>query len=238
MSAEPGAGQSAKIFISYRRDDSAAFTGRVYDRLRHEFGHTSVFMDVDNIGSGAHFVKTLNEEVAKCGVLLAIIGPRWLSACDEDGHRRPDSTNDFVRIEIATALNRGITVIPILCDGMQVPKANQLPDDLKALATRNGLHVRNDAFHVDMDRLILELKEASIDSNGYDVSIAYCRGDGTPLAKWLKWRLQKFVLPDKIPRVIPPHRKTVYDRGPSIFLDTSVELSDEWLQTQNFSRIG
>ena len=167
-------------------------------------------------------------------MLLAIIGPRWLSACDEDGHRRLDSTNDFVRIEIATALNRGITVIPILCDGMQVPKANQLPDDLKALATRNGLHVRNDAFHVDMDRLILELKEASIDSNGYDVSIAYCRGDGTPLAKWLKWRLQKFVLPDKIPRVIPPHRKTVYDRGPSIFLDTSVKSSDDWLQHKIF----
>ena len=150
-----------KLFISYRRDDSAGHAGRVHDRLEREFGRDLLFMDVDAIPLGANFVKVLGEEVAKCDVLLAIIGPNWLELRDEDGNRRVDNPHDFVRIEIAAALQRNIQVIPILLDGAKLPKVAQLPDELRELPLRNGLNVRHDSFHSDMDRLIRGLKGAS-----------------------------------------------------------------------------
>jgi hypothetical protein len=151
---------SAKIFISYRRDDSAGHAGRVTDRLEREFGRDLLFMDVDAIPLGRNFVTVLHEEVAKCGALLAVIGSDWLDVRDDDGNRRLDNPNDFVRIEIAAALQRDIPVIPILLDGAKIPRANQLPDDLKELASRNGLDVRHASFHNDMEKLIRGLKGA------------------------------------------------------------------------------
>jgi hypothetical protein len=148
---------AARVFISYRRDDIAGQAGRVSDRLAQEFGHDSLFMDVDAIPLGVNFAKVLDEEVAKCDVLLAIIGPDWLG--DKDGHRRLDNPHDYVRIEVAAALKRDIPVIPLLIDGAQIPKADQLPDNLKDLALRNGLNVRHASFHNDIDKLIQFLKE-------------------------------------------------------------------------------
>ena len=127
-----------KVFISYRRDDSAAYAGRVHDRLVPEFGRDRLFMDVTGIRPGADFVKVLGDEVAKCDVLLALVGPRWIDARDEKGTRRLDSTADFVRIEIATALKRDIPIIPILLDGATIPRAQDLPRDLEGLVRRAG----------------------------------------------------------------------------------------------------
>jgi hypothetical protein len=138
-----GRSMAAKVFISYRRDDSAGQAGRIQDRLEREFGRDLLFMDVDAIPLGMNFVKVLHEEVAKCGVLLAVIGPNWLDVRDEAGNRRLDNPDDFVRIEIAAALQRDIPVIPILLDGAKVPKAARLPKDLEELALRNGLDVRH-----------------------------------------------------------------------------------------------
>jgi hypothetical protein len=150
------------LFISYRRHDSAGYSGRVHDRLQQEFGHNLLFMDVDSIPLGSNFTKVLGEEIAKCDALLAVIGPGWLDARDENGHRRLGNPDDFVRIEIGTALKRGIRVIPILLEGTQIPKADQLPDDLKELALRAGLDVRHASFNEDMERLIRELKGARV----------------------------------------------------------------------------
>jgi uncharacterized protein (DUF2235 family) len=152
----------AKIFISYRRNDSAGHAGRIQDRLEQEFGRSFLFMDVDAIPLGTNFIKVLEEEVGKCGVLLAIIGAGWLDARDQHGNRRLDSPNDIVRIEIASALRRDIPVIPVLLDGTKIPGARDLPDDLKELAQRNGLDVRHASFHSDMDKLIRALKERQI----------------------------------------------------------------------------
>ena len=102
---------AAKIFISYRRDDSAGHAGRVHDRLEREFGRDLLFMDVDAIPLGFNFVKVLEDQVTKCDVLLAIIGPGWLDARDDDGNRRLDNPHDYIRIEIAAALKRDIPVI-------------------------------------------------------------------------------------------------------------------------------
>jgi hypothetical protein len=149
----------ATMFISYRRDDSAGTAGRVHDRLTQEFGDSLVFMDVDNIPLGLDFAKVLRDAVSKCDVLLAVIGKHWLDARNADGSRRLDNESDFVRIEIATALKRDIPIIPITVDGGEIPKAGELPEDLKDLATRNGLDVRHSSFRADTDRLISGLKK-------------------------------------------------------------------------------
>ena len=156
---------AAKVFISYRREDSAGHAGRVHDRLVREFGSGLLFMDVDGIPLGVNFVKVLQEEVAKCSVLLAVMGHEWLNVRDEDGRRRLDNPDDFVRVEIAAALQRDIPVIPIMLEGTKVPKANQLPNDLQGLALRNGLGVRHSSFHTDMDILIRGLKGRLTEAN-------------------------------------------------------------------------
>lgn len=154
---------ATQIFICYRRDDSAGYTGRMQDRIKRDLGDV-LFVDVDAVPLGVNFVKFLNEEVARCAVLLAVIGDRWLDARNEDGTRRLDDPNDFVRIEIGAALQCNIPVIPILLDGIKMPRANQLPNDLEELAVRNALDVHQASFHSDMDRLIGELKTQIADA--------------------------------------------------------------------------
>jgi hypothetical protein len=112
---------------------------------------------IDAIPLGVNFVTFLQKEVAKCSVLLAIIGRDWLNQRDEHGRRRLDKDDDFVRVEIAAALRREIRVIPIMLDGAKVPSADQLPGDLQELSRRNGLNVRHSSFHADMDILIRSL---------------------------------------------------------------------------------
>src|SRR5215813_5857594 len=119
--ADRGHTMGAKVFISYRREDSG-YAGRIKDSLERGLGRDVLFIDVDGIPLGVNFVQVLREEVAQCGVLLAVIGSNWLDVRDEDGTRRLDNPTDFVRIEIAAALQREIPVIPILLDGTRVPK--------------------------------------------------------------------------------------------------------------------
>ncbi len=145
------------VFISYRREDSADITGRIYDRLVPNFGRERVFKDVDSIPLGVDFREHLGAVVSRCDVVLAIIGPKWLQVTGAKG-RRLDDTGDFVRIELEAALSRGIPVIPVLVGGAGVPAESELPAPLAAIAYRNGLPVRPDPdFHRDMDRLIAGL---------------------------------------------------------------------------------
>jgi len=141
------------IFINYRRDDAQGTAGRLRDRLVRDSRSSKVFMDVDNIPAGVDFVDYLNDQVAGCDVLLAIIGPNWLHAKDETGQRRLDNTGDYVRVEIAAALTRKIRVVPVLVDGARLPKVDELPDDLKSLVRRNAIEVRNTQFGRDADAL-------------------------------------------------------------------------------------
>lgn len=150
----------AKFFISYRRDDSAGYAGRIHDRLEREFGRDLLFMDVDAIPLGVNFVKALTDEVAKCDVLLAVIGPNWMTCVESDGTRRLDNERDFVRIEIAAALARNIPVIPILLERTRMPDSTYLPKDIKELALRNGIEIRHASFHDDMNKLIRGLRHS------------------------------------------------------------------------------
>ncbi|MFY9687242.1 MAG: tetratricopeptide repeat protein, partial [Pseudolabrys sp.] len=148
------------IFINYRREDSISTAGRLYDRLSQTFGRKNIFMDVDHIPAGVDFVAHLNSQVAACNIILVVIGPRWLEAKDENGGRRLDNPDDFVVIEIATALARNIRVIPILVDGAHMPKAGELPGSLKALARRQAVEVRQLHFGRDAEALVERINEA------------------------------------------------------------------------------
>ena len=132
----------SKIFISYRHDDSADVTGRLYDRLTQRFGRDSVIRDLDSIPLGVDFREFLTSAVEKCRVFLAVIGERWLGVQDESGRRRLDNPDDFVRIEIEAALRREIPVIPVLVQGSHIPDREQLPPSLTGLvyatASRRG----------------------------------------------------------------------------------------------------
>src|SRR5262245_50531748 len=106
------------IFISYRRGESIAAAGRIRDRLVQKYGRHRVFVDVEDIRHGEDFVKVLRERLGKCGVVLAVIGPHWVSARDDKGNRQLDNKDDFVATELTTALeNPDIKVIPVLIDG-------------------------------------------------------------------------------------------------------------------------
>src|SRR6187455_3304441 len=148
------------IFINYRREDSISTAGRLYDRLSQTFGRKNIFMDVDHIPAGVDFVAHLNTQVAACNIILVVIGPHWLEAKDENGGRRLDNPDDFVVIEIATALARNIRVIPVLVDGARMPKAGELPGSLKALARRQAVEVRQLHFGRDAEALVERINEA------------------------------------------------------------------------------
>ncbi len=149
-----------KIFISYRRQDSADVTGRIYDRLRDAFDKDGLFKDVDNIPFGVDFRVHLDHEVGQCDVMLAVIGRNWLNIADDNNKRRLEDPTDFVRIEIESALKRQIPVVPLLAHGISMPTADELPESIRELAFRNATQVRADPdFHKDMDRLISGIKK-------------------------------------------------------------------------------
>ena len=163
----------SNIFISYRRGDSIATAGRIRDRLVQEFGRPNVFVDVDDIPHGQDFAKVLSGKVAECRVLLAIIGPHWVDARDGKGQRRLELPDDFVGIEIGTALAREtIAVIPVLVDGAQMPTAEQLPSKLEPLARRNAIELRNTQFGSDAERLIRSIKAALPKERGANLRTA------------------------------------------------------------------
>ncbi len=142
------------IFISYRREDTAGYAGRLSDRLRDSFGKNQVFMDIETIEPGVDFVEVLTRAVGSCKVLIAVIGKIWLTVTDAEGKRRLDDPEDFTRIEIKTALERGIRVIPLLIEDVRMPVPEQLPDDLKTLARRQSLQISNSRWADDIKRLI------------------------------------------------------------------------------------
>jgi tetratricopeptide (TPR) repeat protein len=149
-----------KIIISYRRADSGVITGRIRDRLAQHYGDDSIFMDIDNIPFGMDFRKNIAEALAKHELMLAVIGPDWLGATPSGSARIHDET-DPVRIEVETALQRGLPTIPVLVGGASMPKAEELPDSLKGLTFHNAAEVSSGRdFHAHMDRLIRSMDAA------------------------------------------------------------------------------
>lgn len=143
----------AEVFISYRRQDSAAVAGRLADRLKAHCGAARVFQDVGDIAPGADFVATLERCLATAGVVLVLIGRGWLAARDADGRRRLDDPQDFVRREIEAALAAGTPLLPLLLDGATMPAAEQLPASLQPLARRQALRLEQLSWDADFAAL-------------------------------------------------------------------------------------
>src|SRR5580765_3693162 len=146
------------VFISYRRNDAEGQAGRLFDDLTRQFGEDAGFMDVATIEAGRDFRRAIDEHVASCGVLLAMIGKNWLNATDEAGARRLDDPMDFVRLETASALKRDIPVVPVLVQGARMPRADELPENLKELAFRNGVELTHARWDSDLQLLIKALQ--------------------------------------------------------------------------------
>jgi ABC-type amino acid transport substrate-binding protein len=161
--AEPTPAAPGRIFISYRREDTDFPAGWLYERLADHFGGGQVFKDVDSIQLGDDFVEVITTAVGSCDVLLAVIGDRWLTITDEDGKRRLDNSDDFVRLEIEAALAREIRVIPILVDGARIPRAEELPASLVRLARRQALELSPTRFDADTSRLLTVLDRTLVE---------------------------------------------------------------------------
>jgi hypothetical protein len=142
----------SSIFVSYRRQDAASQADRIYARLVKTFGADGVFKDVDSTSPGADFVQVLQRTIAMCDVLLVVIGPRWLQKCDEAS--RLDDPRDWVRIEILSALERNILVIPVLVDGGTMPSEADLPEELHQLARRQARPLTESAWKSELNQLV------------------------------------------------------------------------------------
>jgi len=141
------------IFISYRHEDSAGWAGWLRERLLQKLAPHQVFIDIQNIEPGLDFTEVLDKYLQDCDSLLAVIGRSWTHCKDKRGVRRIEDPDDFVRLEIATALERRVRVVPILVDGATMPGAEELPDALKPLARRQGFEISLNRFETDVDRL-------------------------------------------------------------------------------------
>lgn len=160
-SATPAKG-SQQVFICYRREETAAHAGRIYDAMVARYGKRNVFMDVD-MEPGIDFVEQINEVVSGCVALIAVMGQNWETVTDETGRRRIDDPDDVVRREIEAGLDQGLYVVPTFVNGARMPKREDLPAELQPLARRNGLELSDLRWSYDVGRLLTALDERVTD---------------------------------------------------------------------------
>jgi cold shock CspA family protein len=145
---------SGGIFLSYRRADAAPYARLLQVELRERIPEARVFMDLDSVEVGVDFAEVIREAVGSCAVLVVLIGRQWATLVDDEGRRRLDDPDDYVRFEVLTALERGVRVIPVLVDGARPLRRQQLPSELQNLARLNAFELSYDRYQYDMDRLI------------------------------------------------------------------------------------
>ena len=156
---EPASTSAQRVFISYRRQDSAAYAGRLYDAMVARFGERNVFMDLD-LAPGVDFVERITEAVSACQVLIEVMGPTWATVKNDEGEVRIADPEDFVRLELEIALKRPeVTVIPVLVSGAQMPDRRDLPPELGAISRRNALELSDRRWRYDVGQLIGALEE-------------------------------------------------------------------------------
>jgi hypothetical protein len=148
------------VFISYRRDDAAAYAGRLYDGLRARYGSAHVFMDVDRIQPGENFAAVIERSVRSADVVLAIIGSQWLAVSDERQQRRVDDPDDFVRLELMAALESNRRLIPVLVNDAAMPDAQTLPPSLKPLSGVQAVTMSNERWDYDFERLTRSIDDS------------------------------------------------------------------------------
>jgi hypothetical protein len=146
-----------RIFLSYRREDAAAWAGRLRDSLTARFGRGSVFQDVEAVSPGEDFHDAIDAALARSDVALAVIGPSWLTVRNTDGQLRLLDPDDYVRRELVATVTRGTRLIPVLVGGAAMPPAARLPSELQALGTRQAITLRDETWQDDVERLVKAL---------------------------------------------------------------------------------
>ncbi|MBN2304198.1 MAG: SUMF1/EgtB/PvdO family nonheme iron enzyme [Anaerolineae bacterium] len=162
----------ADIFLNYRHRDTEGYTGRLYDRLALYYGPPRVFMDVRDLPPVRNFWQEIQETLESCRVLIAMIGPDWLTMENDSGQRRLDDPRDFVRLEIEFALKHKIPILPVLVQGAKMPEMHDLPKSIRPLAYHNALPLSNETFLEDVQRLIRTV-DPIIDPFSNDVDTDY-----------------------------------------------------------------
>lgn len=145
---------SRGVFLSYRREDAGPYARSLQLQLGQRMPDVPVFMDLDSIEPGLDFAEAIEDALKSCAVLVALIGRQWLTLTDEEGARRLDNPDDYVRFEVKTALERGVRVIPVLIDDARPPRQRDLPDELQKLARLNAHKLSYDRYKDDADRLV------------------------------------------------------------------------------------
>jgi hypothetical protein len=151
-------GRAVRIFLSYRRSDVGGHAGRLADALLQRLGAKSVFQDVIAIAPGQDFTVELDRALDDSDAVLAVIGPGWLTAATPQGAPRLSEADDYVRLELARALNRNVRVVPVLVGGAALPAATDLPDELRALVQRQAVVLHDETWHQDVDGLVQSLR--------------------------------------------------------------------------------
>jgi hypothetical protein len=141
------------VFVSYRRQDTPDFTGRLVEKLRHSPGIGAVFMDVESLEPSADFALAIEHHLERSEVCIVVIGPNWVGAA-EGGPTRIHDAGDWVRLEIAVALARRMRIVPVLAHEATFPLERDLPVDIRGLAHVNGVRFRHDSFDRDVDYLL------------------------------------------------------------------------------------
>jgi hypothetical protein len=148
----------AGIFISYRRGDTAAYAGRLWENLRTHFAGTNVFIDVDSLSVGVPFAKRIHEVIGESSVLIALIGPSYMASVGESGNRRLDDPEDFVRLEVSAALSRKVPVIPVLVGGATLPRRSELPKRMAEMLGDDAIRLNDEHWRYDVSRLIASVE--------------------------------------------------------------------------------
>ncbi len=151
-------GRAVRVFLSYRRGDVGGYAGRLADALHQRLGPKSVFQDVAAIAPGEDYTAVIDRAIDESDAVLAVIGPGWLTASTSRGAPRLFEADDYVRLEMARALNRDVRIIPILVGGASLPPGADLPDDLQGLAQRQAVVLHDETWHQDVDGLIRSLR--------------------------------------------------------------------------------
>lgn len=174
-----------RVFISYRREDTAAAAGRVYDRLSRLLSKPNVFFDVSTIGGGEDFAQRIASEIGKSDAALVFIGDKWLEKTEPSGRARIFEPDDYVRAELRAALLRPFLVLPVLVGSARMPKAEQLPEDIGAITTKNALPLRHESFDDDTENIVAAVLGLSAGERAWEDKaslggkIAYALGGAT-----------------------------------------------------------
>jgi hypothetical protein len=197
------------VFISYRRADSAGHAGRLFDHLSMRFGADLIFQDFDDIKPGTDFLQAIQTAIKSCDIMLVLIGPLWLE--DAQGRRRLDDPEDVLRLEVSEALQRDMTVIPVLLGGATMPPAEYLPEPVKSLSKRHAVEITDSRWNYDVGRLIERIRELILPKEG-QISLAQARQElfqrqqhyfSVQAAKALEIAQQALVFLDRVSPLYP-----------------------------------